>query len=90
MTFNVVNSYTGGTTVNAGTVKLGRAGGLPSGYAVSVNGGTLDINGKSPTPGGVTLASGQIVDRGGGGAITGTSYTVSAARSAPTSTAEAL
>jgi YVTN family beta-propeller protein/autotransporter-associated beta strand protein len=38
------NDYTGGTTVVAGTLKTGSAGGFVSDTAYTVNGGTLDLN----------------------------------------------
>jgi autotransporter-associated beta strand protein len=42
LTLNSVNTYTGGTTVSAGTLVAGVAGALPSG-AVSITGGTLQL-----------------------------------------------
>jgi autotransporter-associated beta strand protein len=42
VTLNTVNTYTGGTTVTAGTLVAGVAGALPSG-AVSITGGTLQL-----------------------------------------------
>ncbi len=41
---NAANSYTGGTIVNGGTLRAPLAGSLPSGTAVTINGGTLDTN----------------------------------------------
>ncbi len=41
---NAANTYTGGTTVTAGTLQVGVAGALPSGTGVTINGGTLDAN----------------------------------------------
>ena len=38
------NSYTGGTTVSAGTLQAGSAGGFVSNTAYTINGGTLDLN----------------------------------------------
>ena len=61
---------------------------------MNVNGGTLDIAGKTPTVGTVTLASGTITDSMGGGYITATglpsfalqSGTVSAVLAGPSAT----
>jgi outer membrane autotransporter protein len=39
-----IDSYTGGTTVNSGTLQAGTAGGFVNGTAYRVNGGTLDLN----------------------------------------------
>ena len=51
--------------------------GLLDDSRLTVNGGVLDINGKSPTVGGVILTSGSIVNSGTtAAALTGTSYTV--------------
>ncbi|YBV93884.1 autotransporter domain-containing protein (plasmid) [Phyllobacteriaceae bacterium JZ32] len=40
----VVNSYTGGTIVTAGTLRAGVAGAFVDGTAYAVNGGVLDLN----------------------------------------------
>ena len=42
---NPANSYTGGTTVTAGTLLVAVAGALPTGTGLTINGGTLDANG---------------------------------------------
>lgn len=51
LTLNVANTYTGATTISAGTVKLGNVAALPSTTAASTTTvtGTLDLNGLSPT-----------------------------------------
>ena len=54
------NTWSGATTVNAGTLQLGAAAGMPNATVLTVNGGTLDLNGFSKT---VTSLSGT------GGAI---------------------
>ncbi len=47
-----LNTYTGATTINAGTLSLGANNVLPDGTAVTVNvSGTLDLNGYSDTIG---------------------------------------
>ena len=69
------NTYTGSTTVNAGTLSLGHATNtLADGGAINVAGGTLAIGGNSDTVGVVTLASGSIT--GSTGVLTGSSYEV--------------
>ena len=54
------NNYTGATTVSAGTMVIGSAGGLPSGQALTVNGGTLDLGGTSASLTTVTVSRGAI------------------------------
>jgi len=61
------NSYSGGTTVSAGTLVLGHANALSSG-GVTVNGGTLDLNGLSVTANQLRGSGGTIAL--GGGALT--------------------
>ncbi len=70
LTLNAGNPYTGGTTINAGTLVLGHATNtLADIGAVTINGGTLSIGSNSDTVGILTLS---------GGAINGTSGTLSA------------
>ena len=45
------NTYSGGTTVSAGILQLGSTAALPAGQALTVNGGTLDLNGFSQSVG---------------------------------------
>jgi fibronectin-binding autotransporter adhesin len=75
-TLSGTSSFTGGTTVSAGTLVLGHATDtLANTGAVTVNGtGVLSIGGNSDTVGAVTLAGGSIT--GTGGTLTGTSYAV--------------
>ncbi|HEX7817042.1 MAG TPA: autotransporter-associated beta strand repeat-containing protein, partial [Dyella sp.] len=69
-TLTGVNLYTGGTTVNSGTLALGAGGSLAAGSAVTVNGGTLDLS----AAGNQTIANlggaGGQVQLGGGSALT--------------------
>ena len=65
------STYTGLTTVSAGTLAYGVSDALSSG-AVTVAGGTLDLSSFSDTVGAVTLSSGSIVSSTG--VLTGTSY----------------
>jgi autotransporter-associated beta strand protein len=67
------NTYTGGTEINAGGVTLNKANALGTG-ALTVNGGTLDLQGNSQTVAAVTLAGGTI--NGAAGVLTGTGYTL--------------
>ena len=43
LTLNTVNSYTGGTVVNAGTLVVGVAGAVPANSSVTVNGGIVQL-----------------------------------------------
>ncbi len=70
-TLSAANTYTGTTTVNAGTLAYGVSNAISSG-AVTVSGGTLAMGTYSDTVGAVTLASGSIT--GTTGVLTGTSY----------------
>ena len=70
VTLSGSSSYTGGTTVNAGTLALGAANRLADSGAVTVNAGSFDLGGFSDTVGAVTLAGGSIAN----GTLTGSSY----------------
>ncbi len=62
LTFSGTNTYTGATTINAGGIQVGAAGSIPTLSAVVVNsGGTLDINGVSPSIGSLA-GSGLVLD----------------------------
>ena len=74
LTLSGNNSYTGGTTINAGTLALGTSDVLADTGAVTVNGGTFDISSFNDTVGAVSLTSGSIT--GTTGVLTGSSYTV--------------
>jgi autotransporter-associated beta strand protein len=54
---NASNSFTGGTTVSGGTLRLGAVNALPAAGAVTVGGGTLDLNGFDQTVGPLALTS---------------------------------
>ena len=58
LSLGAVNSYTGATTINAGTLRALVSGALGTG-AVAINGGTLDLSGTSSV-GAVTLVEGRI------------------------------
>ena len=72
-TLGAANTYTGGTTVNLGTLALGASNRLADTGAVNVNGGTLAMSTFNDTVGAVTLTSGSIT---GTGTLTGASYGV--------------
>ncbi|MGA0176985.1 MAG: autotransporter-associated beta strand repeat-containing protein [Chthoniobacterales bacterium] len=72
LTLSAANTYTGGTTINAGTLSLGAANVLANAGAVTVAGGTFNLGGFAETVGAVTLASGTITN----GTLTGSSYAV--------------
>jgi autotransporter-associated beta strand protein len=64
---NAVNTWSGGTTVNAGVLRLGVAAGLPNAAPLAVNGGTLDLAGASRsvtslsgTGGSIALGAGTL------------------------------
>ena len=60
VTLSGVNTYSGGTNVNAGTLRLGAGVSLNSTAGLAVNGpGTFDLNGNNQTVG-VLLGAGRI------------------------------
>jgi fibronectin-binding autotransporter adhesin len=63
---SVANTHTGGTTVTAGTLKLaGTNSALGDATApLTVNGGSVDVNGTSPTVGKLSGTGGTIVNDG--------------------------
>jgi len=73
------NSYTGGTFVNSGVLQLAPIAyfdqGLPSGGAVTVNGGMLDLNGQTVSVGAIAVNGGKVGDSAGGGDLEATSIT---------------
>ncbi len=75
LTLSGVNTYTGATSIDAGTLTLGNATNtLINTGAVNVNGGTLALGANSDTVGAVTLTSGNITSSTG--VLTGSSYAV--------------
>ena len=65
LTLTGASSYTGGTTVNEGTLQLGAGGALASGGVLTVNGGAFDLNGISQSVGALS-GSGGLIALGGG------------------------
>src|SRR3546814_8809489 len=61
------NTYTGGTTISAGTLQLAAADALGTG-GVTVNGGTLDFGGTSQI--GALSGTGGTIIIGGGSTLT--------------------
>lgn len=75
-TITVASTATGLVRINLGTLRYGIANGLAT-PAVTVAGGTLDLNGFSDTVGLVTLIDGSIVNTGGAATLTSAStYTL--------------
>ena len=72
VTLGATNTYTGTTTISAGTLSYGTNDAIASG-AVTVSGGTLDIGSYSDTVGAVTASGGNITGTNGG-VLTGASY----------------
>jgi autotransporter-associated beta strand protein len=69
------NTYSGSTTINAGSVTAGKANALGSGNgALTLNAGSLDIGANNQSVGAVTVAGGTI--DGSSGILTGTSYSL--------------
>ncbi|ATE60181.1 beta strand repeat-containing protein [Thauera sinica] len=69
LTLSGANTYTGTTTVSAGTLKLGADGALPSASATTVaSGATLNLDGKTQTL--ASLASSGTLNLGTGGVLT--------------------
>ena len=68
---SIASSYSGGTTISAGTVKLGGSGALGNTAApLTINGGVLDLNGFSPTVGAFSGGPGTILNNSGSGVAT--------------------
>ncbi len=63
ITLSGANTYSGGTTINAGTLKLASPGALGStSGTLTVNGGILDLNGTSRGVGNLTGSGGTILN----------------------------
>jgi autotransporter-associated beta strand protein len=79
LTLSGTNTYTGGTTLNDGTLVLGNNSALGAANGVLYLDGSnasLNLNGHCPTVGKVTLTDGSIVQGGDAATLTGSSYTV--------------
>lgn len=65
------NTFTGVTTLNAGTLQLAGAGTLgATNSALTVNGGTLDLNGTNQGAGNLTGSGGTILNNNSGTNVT--------------------
>jgi len=64
LTLNAANTYSGGTMVAAGTLRLGNATALGTSGNVTLSGGTLDLNGFSQTFSQLTATGGTITNNG--------------------------
>ena len=83
LTLGGANSYTGGTLIDCGTLRLGASDVLPD-YAVTVTGATLDVNGMTDTIGSLTLTDATVI--GAGGLTLGGIFTSSGTSSIGTTT----
>lgn len=70
LTLSGANTYTGGTTINLGTLALGANNVLEDTGSVTINGGVLDVNTRTETVGVVSLQGGGIT--GSTGILTST------------------
>ncbi|MFM7181417.1 MAG: beta strand repeat-containing protein, partial [Verrucomicrobiales bacterium] len=78
VTISSVNTYTGATTINAGTIAMSGSGTLGTGSALTLGGGALDLGTTSQTVGAVSItAPATSGDTIGNGSLTGTSRAVS-------------
>ncbi len=76
LTLSGSNAYTGGTTINQGTVVISGGNALANTGALTLTGGTLQIN-SNETVGAVTLKNGFIATNGTSyGTLTGSSFDV--------------
>jgi autotransporter-associated beta strand protein len=77
LTLSSTNTYTGGTTVNAGTLILGHATDtLADSGALAISGGICDIGSNNDTVGAVSLTGGTLT--GATGVLSGSAFSVSA------------
>ena len=75
LTLSGVNTFIGGTTVSAGTLRIGASERLANSGALTVSGGTFDVQTFTETLNLVTLTSGSITGTGTG-TLSGSSYVV--------------
>jgi autotransporter-associated beta strand protein len=73
LTFTTAQTYSGGTTISAGTLQLGASERLADNGAVTINGGTLALGSFNETIGNFTISSGAIT---GTGTLTASSFAV--------------
>jgi autotransporter-associated beta strand protein len=72
LTLSNTNTYTGATTISAGSLKLGGSSAIASTSALTVNGGSLDLNGNNFTTSNLAFgnAAGTITDNSAGSGTT--------------------
>ena len=68
LTLSGASTFSGGTTITAGTLRMGNAAALGTG-SVTLGGGTLDINGLTTNDIGSLSGSGTITNNGGSAAV---------------------
>ena len=68
LTLSGANTFSGGTTITAGTLRMGNAAALGTG-SVTLGGGTLDVNGLTTNDIGSLSGSGTITNNGGSAAV---------------------
>ena len=69
LTLSGANTFSGGTTIAAGTLRMGNAAALGTG-TVALAGGTLDLNGLTTSDiGSLSGTSGTITNNGGSAAV---------------------
>jgi autotransporter-associated beta strand protein len=75
MVLGAAETYTGSTNVSAGTLQINASNRIVDTSALTVSGGTFDLQTFGETVAGVTLSSGSITGSGAG-TLTGSSYTL--------------
>jgi outer membrane autotransporter protein len=65
LTLNGVNTYAGGTTINAGTLQLGSGAALPVGGALTINGGLFSVGNNNLTVESLSGSGGSVMLGGG-------------------------
>ena len=78
LTLSGSNTYTGGTTINAGAVVISGSGTIGTGGDLTLGGGSLDLGGTGQTVGAVSVtAAAAGGDTISSGSLTGASYAAS-------------
>ena len=70
LTLSGSNSYTGGTTISTGQLRLRNADALGAGGALTITSGTLNLNGFSAAVGALSGSSGGIITSSTTGSVT--------------------
>jgi len=71
LTLSGSNTYNGGTTVSSGTLQLGSANALGAATGnLTVNGGTLDLNGNSAMVGALSGGTGAVITTSSNASVT--------------------